>query len=89
VLYTAKCFWPGVTENEVRDAVERAAEQPTPTSRGALLFADDQLVLWLFESETREGVRAASVQLGIPCERVIDSVWIEPGGLRGRSLWEG
>jgi hypothetical protein len=86
VLYTAKCFWPGVTESEVRDVLERAAERPTPTSRGALLFADDQLVLCLFESETRESVRAASVQLGIPCERVIDTVWIEPGGLRRRSL---
>ena len=56
---------------------------------GALLFSDDQLVLCLFESGTREAVRAASVHLGIPCERVIDSVWIEPGGLRRRSVWEG
>jgi hypothetical protein len=54
-----------------------------------LLFTDDHLVLCLFESGTRETVRAASVHLGIPCERVIDSVWIEPGGLRRRSLWEG
>ena len=89
VLYTAKCFWPGVTEREVRDALGGAAGHRTPTCRGALLFTDDQLVLCLFESGTREAVRAASVHLGIPCERVIDSVWIEPGGLRRRSLWEG
>jgi hypothetical protein len=89
VLYTAKCFWPGVTESDVRDALGRAAAHRTPTCRGALLFTDDQLVLCLFESGTREAVRAASVHLGIPCERVIDSVWIEPGGLRRRSLWEG
>ena len=87
MLYTAKCFWPGVTEGDVRDALGRAAAR-TPTCRGALLFTDDELVLCLFESGTQEAVRAASVHLGIPCERVIDSVWIEPGGLRRRSLWE-
>ena len=89
VLYTAKCFWPGVTESEVRDALGGAARHRTPTCRGALLFTDDELVLCLFESGTREAVRSASVHLGIPCERVIDSVWIEPGGLKRRSLWEG
>ena len=88
MLYTAKCFWPSVTESEVREILERAAERPTPTTRGALLFTDDQLVLCLFESETREAVRAASVQLGIPCERVIETVWVEPHGKGERCTYQ-
>src|SRR5207247_2346697 len=40
MLYTAKCFWPGVTEDELRLAATRAGsetrERPQATFRGAL-----------------------------------------------------
>jgi hypothetical protein len=82
VLYTAKCFWPGVTEEELRRAAARAGgetgeERPT-VFRGALYLPGDELVLCLFESSSRVGVKRASERAGMPCERVIETVWVDP-----------
>jgi hypothetical protein len=81
VLYTAKCFWPGVTEEALRRAATRAGgetgEQQT-VFRGALYLPGDELVLCLFESSSRIGVKHASERAGMPCERVIETVWVDP-----------
>jgi hypothetical protein len=72
-LYTAKCFWPGVSVADVRAAAARAGA----SFRGALLFDSDDLVLCLFETTSRSSAKAASEQAGMPCERVIETVWVE------------
>jgi hypothetical protein len=74
MLYTAKCFWPGVTEHELRLAATRAGA----SFRGALFLPADELVLCLFDSPSRELVKRLSERAGMPCERVIDTVWVEP-----------
>ena len=78
MLYTAKCFWPGVTEDELRLAATRAGGQvgqrPQTNFRGALYFPGDELVLCLFESSSRAPVKSASERAGMPCERVIETV---------------
>jgi hypothetical protein len=81
VLYTAKCFWPGVTEDELRTAAARAGggtgkQRPQARFRGALYLPGDELVLCLFESASRASVKRASERAGMPCERVIDTVWV-------------
>jgi hypothetical protein len=90
VLYTAKCFWPGVTEEELRRAAARAGsetgEQPT-VFRGALYLPGDELVLCLFESTSRGSVKRASELAGMPCERVIETVWVDPTK-KGGQEWE-
>jgi hypothetical protein len=81
MLYAAKCFWPGITEAELRAAAERAqgdTEQPRAVFRGALCLTGDQLALCLFESSTPAAVKRASEQAGIPCERVVETVWVSP-----------
>lgn len=82
MLYTAKCFWPGVTEDELRLATERAgrdSEGRTQTAfRGALYLPDDELVLCLFDAGSHASVKRASERAGLPCERVIDTVWVAP-----------
>jgi hypothetical protein len=82
MLYTAKCFWPGVTEDELRLAAARAASETgerLPTAfRGALYLPRDELVLCLFDSSSRAGVKRASERAGMPCERVIETVWVDP-----------
>jgi hypothetical protein len=82
VLYTAKCFWPGVTEDELRLAAARAGGEtglrPQTTFRGALFLPGDELVLCLFESPSRSSVKSASELAGMPCERVIETVWVAP-----------
>jgi hypothetical protein len=82
MLYTAKCFWPGVTEDELRLAVARAGGdtegRPPTVFRGALYLPGDELVLCLFDSASRASVKRASERAGMPCERVIDTVWVGP-----------
>ena len=86
MLFTAKCFWPGATESEIRLAVTRAAsgnQQTEAVLRAALYLPRDELVLCLFDSDSREGVKRASEQAGLPCERVIETVWVEPVDRKG------
>jgi hypothetical protein len=82
MLYTAKCFWPGVTEDDLRFAATRAASEIgtrlQTTFRGALYLPGDELVLCIFDSSSRASVKRASERAGIPCERVIDTVWVGP-----------
>jgi len=79
VLYTAKCFWPGVTEDAFRLAAVRA-RQPDEGGeaifRGALYLLGDEVVLCLFESSSPAAVKHASERAGLPCERVIETVWL-------------
>lgn len=88
MLYTAKCYWPGVTENELRLAAARARDDGEgdlfATYRSALYLPGDELVLCLFDASSREVVKRASERAGMPCERVIETVWI--GGPRPREL---
>jgi hypothetical protein len=72
MLYTAKCFWPGVTEDEVRQAAARMGA----AFRGALFLPSDELVLCVIESPSPASVKQASEQAGFPCERVIESVCV-------------
>jgi hypothetical protein len=84
VLYAAKCFWPGVTEDDLRHAAARARENADPGARavfrGVLYLPGDELALCLFDAESRASAKRASEQAGMPCERVIESVWLDPGG---------
>ncbi len=54
MLYAAKCYWPAVTPTELAEVASRAeragaASAPEVAYLGSLLFADDDVVLWLFE----------------------------------------
>ena len=81
MLYTAKCFWPGVTEDDLRVAAARVGSRTGESQasfRGALYLPADELVLCLFESTSRASVKRVSERAGMPCERVIDTVWVAP-----------
>ena len=45
---------------------------------GRLYLPGDELALCLFESSSPAGVKRASERAGMPCERVIETVWIGP-----------
>jgi hypothetical protein len=88
MLYTAKCYWPGATEDELQLAAARAApgdsaERPPIAFRGALYLPGDELVLCLFHASSREAVKQSSERAGMPCERVIETVWIAPHNEEG------
>ena len=84
MLYAAKCYWPGVIQADLDQVARRAlqadlaASTGTVTYLGSLLFAADDLVLCLFQGPSRAAVIQASDQLGIPCERLMDSTWFGP-----------
>jgi hypothetical protein len=85
-LYAAKCYWPGITADEFkRDAAVRLAQigphTAGPDYLGSILFNHDDLVLCLFQSSSRAAVRRAAEQVAIPCERIMESVWL-PGTAR-------
>jgi hypothetical protein len=86
MLYTAKCYWPGLDPRRLEEIAATRAAEPSvrredgATYRGSLLFPNDELVLSLFESTSRAGATAAAEQAGIPCERIIESVWFPPSG---------
>jgi hypothetical protein len=82
MLYAAKCFWPGVSQEELEHVAGRAvrlnghAAGEGVVYRGSLLFAADDLVLCLFEGPSRAAVKRTSERAGIPCERLMDSIWL-------------
>jgi hypothetical protein len=82
MLYAAKCYWPGVTERALEQVGIRAGravgsvESGDVVYVGSLLFTADDLVLCLFKAPSRAAVKRASEQASIPCERVMDSVWL-------------
>ena len=93
MLYAAKCYWPQVTAREVELAAGKAIRGAEVASRtgapvgyvGSMLFPDDDLVLCLFESSSATAVNQANDRAGIPCERLMQSVWLpNPQGERTR-----
>jgi hypothetical protein len=84
MLYAAKCYWPGVTEPELEQVAASAAREAEKVSRsgkpvaylGCLLFPDDELVLCMFESSSRTAVNQAAERAGMPCERLMKSIWL-------------
>jgi uncharacterized protein DUF4242 len=78
MIYAAKCYWPGVTEHQLEQAVARAVTASRTAYLGAILFEEDELVLCLFEAPSRAAVRMATERAGMPCERVMDSHWLAP-----------
>jgi hypothetical protein len=85
VLYAAKCYWPDVTQAELERAAAHAATDTDGGYLGSLLFPGDKLVLCLFDA-TRAAVQSASDRAGIPCERVMESLWLAPSKHPGAEL---
>jgi hypothetical protein len=73
VLYTAKCYWPGVTVSQLEEAVREIDGHI-----GSLVFPDDDLVLVLFQGHSVGEIWNATEQARIPCERVMASRWVAP-----------
>jgi hypothetical protein len=75
--FMAECFWPGMNEEDVREAgirAERAALAASPGGDavrylGALLVPGDEVAFLLFEGEEGEIVREVSERAAIPFER--------------------
>jgi hypothetical protein len=81
VLYAAKCYWPGATQTDLEQVADRARAGPGTGNGGvsylgSLLFAADDLVLCLLQGPSRAAAIQASDRLGIPCERLMEPIWL-------------
>jgi hypothetical protein len=87
-IYAAKCYWPGVTEHELAAAATRALREAEDLTHdgssvaflGSLFFPGDDLVLCLFDASSRAVVKQANERAGIPCERIMESLWLARPG---------
>jgi hypothetical protein len=78
--YAAECFWPDVDEAAVLALDARAGGTAAELSLageqvrylGSLLMREDEVVLCLFEG-TKDAVRRAAEQAGIPFERILET----------------
>jgi hypothetical protein len=91
-LYAAKCYWPGVTQDELERAGRAAAREtertpPSETVRylGSLVFVNDELVLCLYESSSRAAVKQVNERAGVPCERLMEALWLAHPRLETRT----
>lgn len=82
MLYAAKCYWPGLTEDVLLDVADRARQRNDAGGdtrfRGLLYLPGDETALSLFEADSPASVKQASESVGMPCERVIATVWVAP-----------
>ena len=76
--YLVECFWPGVREANLREAIERTAQDPAAQCLDAILIPADEIVLCLFEGTSEQVVRDASRRAGLPSERVVECVQLAP-----------
>jgi hypothetical protein len=92
MLYTAKCYWPGITATEFarRGAIglSRASGplgRDRPAYVGSLLFPQDDLVLCLIEGPTLHDVRSMTSRAGLPSERIMESAWLTAARIGARA----
>jgi hypothetical protein len=85
----AECFWPDVHEEDIEHGAERIRDSASQLSRegkrvdyaGSILVPGDEVVFYLFDSESADDVREVCERAGIAFERVVESV---PGSAQPR-----
>lgn len=84
--YLVECYWPGVSEAKLAEAMAHARVAASELRRnghrvefvGSIFVPTDETVFCLFEGLEHD-VRAASERAGIPAERVLESLMIAGG----------
>jgi hypothetical protein len=81
-----ECYWPGIDEGQVRDALSRVTRAHLGTgggtvrSLGCILVPSDGLALFLFEGPSAALVHERSGWAQVPFDRIVEAVRIEPVG---------
>ena len=89
--YLVECYWPGVSEPQLLDAIARTGTEGETVTDDCVRLVDsvliptDEIVLCVFEGSSEGAVRAAAQRAGLPAERVVESVRVSPGLKRPRS----
>jgi hypothetical protein len=83
--YVVECYWPGIAEDQARDALARVARIPQCTAShgdsarciGCILVPSDGLALFLFQGPSAAIVQSWSTWAGVPFDRIVEAVQIE------------
>jgi hypothetical protein len=84
-MYTAECYWPGITEEKLQRAAARKMQAAEAVAQqgvrvrylGAVLFPEDQVVLFEFDSVSADAVQRVSDQTELDVARIIASLRIQ------------
>ena len=78
--YLVECYWPGVSETRLADAIARLAVEPDGSERvrwlDSILIPADETVLCLCRGATAAAIRGAADQARLPAERVVECIQI-------------
>ena len=77
----AECFWPGVTEQQLAfagDRARRAADGVHAHYLGSILVPTDEIALCLFEAASLDAASDLNRRAGIPFERILEVVRLGP-----------
>jgi hypothetical protein len=86
--YVAECYWLGVTRAKLAEAVSQAQEAAHELSRegdpvrvtGSLLIPADETAFLFIDAGSIDGARALGERAGVPFERIVEAIHVEPGG---------
>jgi hypothetical protein len=79
-VFVIECYWPGVTEEQVRTALARLQRVGGQAflSRGCILLKADATAFFLVEATSVAEVRATNELAGIAADRIAEAVEIAP-----------
>lgn len=78
--YLVECFWPGVTRRAVESAASSADVPGSAVCLELILIPEDEIVLGVFRGPSEAAVSDACSRAGLPCDRIVASVGVRPGG---------
>jgi len=85
-VFVIECYWPGVTEDQLRTALARLEGMGGPVlSRGCLLLTADETAFFLVEASSIDDVRVATEVVRIPADRIAEAIEIGVADLAQRT----
>lgn len=81
-----ECYWPGITEGQVRAILERSglagrlSSQAGVQPLGSLLVPSDGMVIFLFEGTSPAAILEAAALAEVPFDRIVEFQHIMAGG---------
>ena len=76
-----ECYWPGVTEDQAKDALVRVecargeAGGPNPVRPlGCILVPADGMAFFLFAGSSTSSVQELSALIQLPFDRIVESI---------------
>jgi hypothetical protein len=74
--YVVECYWPGVNELQLTEAVERIPPDDDASWMNSILIPADEIVLCLVEATSADAVSASARRAGLPAERIVTCVQV-------------